>query len=193
VRRALLGAATRSTAATRRRALGPVPARGVWPELRDRRAATLQAAGATPLFYDASVTARNGRDAGRTDVYLDVSGSMDGYLRWLYGALVALRDHVSPTLRLFSTRVVPVGIAALRSGEVPTTGGTDIACVVRDLRRRHPRKVLILTDGYVGAPTSADQQWLRRRTEVRVLLTPAGWRRDLEGIATRIDELPRLE
>jgi hypothetical protein len=107
--------------------------------------------------------------------------------------LSALRDHISPTLRLFSTRVFPVGLAALGAGEVKTTGGTDLACVVRDLRERRPRKVLIVTDGYVGAPTKDDQRRLTQHTEIRVLLTPSGWRRDLEGIATRIDELPRVE
>ena len=43
VRQALLGAATRSTVAARRQAVGPVPARVVWPQLRDRRATTLRA------------------------------------------------------------------------------------------------------------------------------------------------------
>jgi len=85
-----------------------------------------------------------------------------------------------------------VGIAALETGEVRTTGGTDLACVLRDIRQRRPRTVLLVTDGYVGAPTVADRQWLARTTEVRVLLTPSGWRRDLEPIAARVDELPRL-
>jgi hypothetical protein len=193
VRRALLGAATRSAVASRQRTVGPVQACVVWPQLRDRRATTLRAAGGTPLLYESTVVAPHGRDGGRADVYLDVSGSMDAYVRWLYGALSALRDHISPTLRLFSTCVCPVGLAALGTGEVQTTGGTDLACVVQDIRQRRPHKVLIVTDGYVGAPTKDDQRWLARHTEVRVLLTPSGWRRDLEGIATRIDELPRLE
>ena len=83
MRRALLGAATRSTVATRHRAVGPVMAHVVWPQLRDRRATTLRGVGGTPLFYEASVIAANGRDAGRTDVYLDVSGSMGAYVQWL--------------------------------------------------------------------------------------------------------------
>ena len=193
VRRALLGVATRSAVASRQRTLGPVPACVAWPQLRDRRATTLRATGGTPLLYEGTVIAPRGRDGGRADVYLDVSGSMDPYVRWLYGALSVLRDYVNPTLRLFSTRVFPVGLAALGAGEVKTTGGTDLACVVRDLRERRPRKVLVVTDGYVGAPTKDDQRRLTQHTEIRVLLTPSGWRRDLEGIAARIDELPRLE
>ena len=77
VRRALLGAATRSAAAPRR-AWGPVPAQVVLPDLRDRRSTVLRAStGRPPLLYDSSLPSPRGRDEGHARVYLDVSGSMD--------------------------------------------------------------------------------------------------------------------
>jgi hypothetical protein len=50
--------------------------------------------------------------------------------------------------------------------------------------------VLLVTDGYVGQPTAAVVEAARRRLDLRVLLTPGGWRRDVEPIAARITELP---
>ena len=72
-----------------------------------------------------------------------------------------------------------------------TTGGTDLACVIDDIIKRRVRKALIITDGYVGAPTREHRNALdAARCEIRVVLTPRGWRSDLEPIAVRMDVLP---
>ena len=53
------------------------------------------------------------------------------------------------------------------------------------------RRVLLVTDGYVGAASDELARAVARRgLEVRVLLTPGGWRRDLAPLAARIEELP---
>ena len=44
-----------------------------------------------------------------------------------------------------------------------------------------------------GAPTAAQVEAIRRSgLEIRVALTPEGWRKDLETVAVRMDELPVL-
>ena len=78
------------------------------------------------------------------------------------------------------------------TARAPTTGGTDIACVLEHALQARPRRVLVLTDGYVGQPPEDLVRKIERRgLEIRVLLTPGGWRRDLEPIAARIEELPQ--
>ena len=86
-----------------------------------------------------------------------------------------------------------MSLERLCAGEVKSTGGTDLACVLAHVAEHRPKKALVITDGYVGKPETA----LVSRAEaachdIRVLLTPGGWRGDLDGIASRIEELPAL-
>jgi hypothetical protein len=192
LRRALLGAArNKNVGAT----LGPRTTRfqDALPTASDRHASVLRAAGGQPLLHWRDGIVRRGARSGLTQVYLDVSGSMDQYIPALYGGLAALRQHVEPNVLLFSTRVREISLEDLRRGRVDTTGGTDLACVLREIQARRSRKVLLVTDGYVGAPTQGQIRQLRAaRCEVRVLLTPDGWRDDLEDLASRMDELPPI-
>jgi hypothetical protein len=191
MRAALLGAASRPGA---RRTLGTGRQRieTPVPDLRDRRATVVRSLGRWPILNASDVRTKT-RTSGRADVYLDVSGSLDVLLPRLYGALRALRAHVATDVHLFSTVVETVSLERLCAGEVKSTGGTDLACVLAHVARHRPKKALVITDGYVGKPKAA----LVRRAEeachdIRVLLTPGGWREDLDGIASRIDELPHL-
>jgi hypothetical protein len=116
---------------------------------------------------------------------------MDPWIEDLYAALSALRRHVARDVHLFSTRVETVPLRALVEGLRPTTGGTDVACALDHAIAGRARRVLLLTDGYVGQPAPELVRAVERRgLEVRALLTPGGWRRDLEPLAVRIEELP---
>ncbi len=162
------------------------------PELRDRKANVLRAAGRAPLLNAGELTMRR-RAGGRAEVYLDVSGSVAGMLPALYGALRTLRAYVADRVHLFSTELATLDQHRICAGEMKTTGGTDIQCVLRHITDERPPKALIITDGYVGqAPRGLVDRASRACGDIRVLLTPGGWRRDLEAIASRIDELPDL-
>jgi hypothetical protein len=189
-RRALTAAADRGPRLASRRG-GPRPALVPLPDPADRRAGVARALGATPILHRSMLQDPRGRQDGVAHVYLDVSGSMDPWIAHLYGALAALRRHVAPQVHLFSTRVETVPLSTLRDGVRTTTGGTDLACVLEHALAGRGRRVLIVTDGYVGpAPADLARDVGRKGLEVRVLLTPDGWRRDLEPVAARIDELP---
>lgn len=163
------------------------------PTARDRRAQVLRAAGAEPLLYLRPVTVTRVSVARRASVYFDVSGSMDPFLPHLYGALRALRPYLAPQVHLFSTVVETVGLADIVNGVRVTTGGTEIACVLTHALAKGARKVLLLTDGYVGTPSPGLlRRVLAARLEFRVVLTPGGHRPWVEPFAARIEELPRL-
>ena len=99
-----------------------------------------------------------------------------------------------PEVHLFSTVVRSIPLSKLVEGARLTTLGTSIACVLEHALEQKARRVLIVTDGYVGRPGGVELERARRRgLEVRVLLTPGGWRQDLEGCAARVDELPPLQ
>jgi hypothetical protein len=192
LRRALLGAATKRTWGSARESR-TVLTQDVVPSPSDRRAAVMRGLGAQPLLYwRPARQPRRGR-AGRTRVYLDVSGSMGPYVPFLYGALVALREYVEPDIYLFSTAVSRISLRELEQGRLETTHGTEIDCVIAHALQHRVRKMLIVTDGYVGEPTAARVEAIRRSgLDIRVALTPEGWRPDLETITARLDELPAL-
>jgi hypothetical protein len=189
-RRALLGAADRGRKEARR-VEGPRPALVPLPDPGDRRAGLARQLGTTPILYRSTLLDPRGRGDGATHVYLDVSGSMDPWLEDLYAALGTLRRHVAKDVHLFSTRVETVPLRALLEGLRPTTGGTEIACALEHALAGRTRRVLLVTDGYVGrVPQDLARAVERRGLEVRALLTPRGFRKDLEPIAARIEELP---
>ena len=119
---------------------------------------------------------------------------MDPWLEDLYGALASLRRHIAPDVHLFSTRVETVPLRALKDGVRATTGGTDVRCVLEHALASRARRVLLVTDGYVGeAPKDLARAAAKKGLEIRVLLTPGGWRKDVEPLAARIQELPPLD
>ena len=118
---------------------------------------------------------------------------MDPYLPLLYGSLVRVGERVDPRVRLFSTEVVTVRLEALARGRVPTTGGTEGACVFEHALAAGARRMLVITDGYVGETKAGLAERVRKsRLDVRVLLTPGGWKADLAPVASRIVPLPEL-
>jgi hypothetical protein len=189
VRRALADASVPDRRVRERRP-APVPAQVPVPDGRDRRAFVGRLLGAPPLLYASTLESVRAREGVATQVYLDVSGSVEPWLEELYGALVALRRRLAPRVHLFSTRVETVSLDALRRGVRRTTGGTAIGCVLEHALASRARRFLLVTDGYVGPADAGLAEAARGRLDIRVLLTPGGWRSDLEPIARRVEELP---
>ena len=192
LRRALDDSATAGPRSAVRRP-GALPALVPLPTPRDRRATVARLAGRPPLLYAGVASSPRARAAGRSLVYLDVSGSMDSFLPYLRAALSRLASRVEPRLGLFSTRVAVARLDDLVRGKVPTTGGTDVACLLEHVLASGARRVLVITDGYVGQPGRALAGRVRQaRVDLRVVLTPEGWTRDLAPLASRLVTLPHL-
>ena len=155
-----------------------------------RRSVVQQALGFRPLLHEGLASRRRRRPSARPiHVYLDVSGSMDGVRAALYGAILDCRPDVHPVVHLFSTRVVDISLAELRSGVCKSTGGTDIRCVAEHLERHRIRRAILVTDGWVGRPTPTARQSLAR---VRLGVAYAGasiQTRDLGDLANRTIQL----
>lgn len=128
----------------------------------------------------------------RALVYLDVSGSMIGILPHIIDLLVAPARRGEITVRQFSNAVSPISAAQLAAGRLETTGGTNIDCVLADAAERSEKRVLIVTDGYVGTPSERLMEPLRQRgVRLYAALPEDGWERDLQHAAS-VRHLPLI-
>jgi len=174
----------------RRVTVGPGPL----PNAADRTLhAKRRLVGANVLANQQVSLAVRGQDvAQRALVYLDVSGSMSALLPDLVDLLVPAARRRLITVRQFSTVVAPIGVDELTSGQLTTTQGTHIDCVLEDAAARHERRLVIVTDGYVGTPAPRLLAALEaRHVTVISVLPPGGWRDDVAGWSDVV-ELPGL-
>jgi hypothetical protein len=140
----------------------------------DRRALVLQAMGFWPLLHAVKIPHQRALFVGeRVHVYMDVSGSIGNLKGALYAAVMDCRRWVHPVIHVFSTCVADLSLAAVRKGTCPTTGGTDINCVAEHMKKHRVQRAVILTDGYVGTPTT-DNDLVLREVQLGVALTPDG-------------------
>ena len=170
----------------------------VVPQAADRRVAAWRALyGKWPVIFHAqTLEVRNGLvQHPIAHVYLDISGSMNNVLAVLGGALA--KPHREGLLRLFvfSTVVDEVKPCRLHTDKLRNTLGTNIQCVLSHLaaipKGRRPRRVVILTDGWVGTPQS-DLLAHLRSGGMRFLagLTSPGSTNDLLQLNADITPLP---
>ncbi len=131
--------------------------------LMDRRAGVAEACGAEPLFYRAMSSCPEIRRFEKAHVYLDVSGSMMDDLPLIYGALSPLREWLHSKIHCFSTRVFDISFSELTTGRVVSTWGTEINCVTGHMLSSRLRRVLVITDGWVGSIPSAHSAELKKR------------------------------
>lgn len=146
----------------------------VLPDWRDRHAHSRAAlTDFAPLFYRSEVLVHRLRWQPRhvAHVYIDISGSMNGHLSWLAGALEPLQRQGVCRLYAFSTVVDEVRRGGLLKDKLMNTFGTNIHCVYAHLLAlplsRLPRKVVILTDGGTGEPS---EEMSREVTKKGVLI-----------------------
>lgn len=162
------------------------------PTLKDRKAFVTSALGWSPLIYRSNTPQRKiTKDKGLTTVYVDVSGSTRSY--WsLLASLV--RPYVLKglvRLYVFSEVVDDVTPTKLAKGQFKTTSGTDGNCIWKHATENNFKKIIVLTDGYVGMPTKHWKSKLSQtNTKIRIALTPDGYLPDLESISEEIIELP---
>jgi hypothetical protein len=170
----------------------------VLPQPRDRRAhAWTLLHGAPPVLWRGQATQTRVRLQPRpvAHVYLDISGSMNPALPTLAAAL--REPHRTGAIRLFvfSTVIDEARPGDLAKQRFANTGGTDIRCVLQHLAgfpaRRRPRRVVLITDGYVGEVDPAELERLRVSLYVgHYALYGAASVSDLARVARHVEELP---
>ena len=98
------------------------------------------------------------RDMLRTCVFLDVSGSVAEEVPVLARVLEPYCRRGLCEVNVFSTTAHPVTLCDLVAKKFPSTGGTEINCVLKAVlerpRARRPQSVVILTDGFTGRPNA---------------------------------------
>lgn len=173
----------------------PVPIRTVLPSPRDRHRAARQRLGLPTLLWSRQLPVPRTRvePPARANVYLDVSGSMLDLLPHLLGPLARYVERGLAAAWQFSTSVEPLLLDQLRHGQLITTYGTDINGVLEHAAADPTTtRIVVITDGYVGAPT---RRLLTLMTErgigIDAVLPSNGWACDLAPHA-HLHHLPPL-
>lgn len=108
-----------------------------------------------------------------TIVYLDVSGSVDNDIKKMASLLLIPYKNKEIKLYTFSTVVNETTYKDFKQGKYKTTGGTNIECIFKHFfelnKSKRGKKILILTDGYVGRLKDSYLDMIRKeRIEVYV-------------------------
>ena len=149
----------------------------------DRRTAVLRSIGFEPLLHSGTVTMyRLGRSGERVHIYIDVSGSMEGVMEAVYGAVLDCEYDVWPKVHLFSTTVADISLAEVRRGRCRSTGGTDIRCVAEHAAANRVRRAVLITDGWVGRPEGGHLATLKGMRLAVAYAGDCAQRRDLGDV-----------
>jgi hypothetical protein len=169
----------------------------VLPNPRDRSLPARMRLGVQSLLYGqpGMVRVRAPEHPARSHVYLDVSGSMNTVLPHLLGLLVPYAVKGYTWVYQFSTKVEPMTVQQLKTGQIRTTTGTDINCVLRHILETKPyaHKALIVTDGYVGKPLPELVRAVREKGLRLYVVLPAesAHKEDMMEVAKSFTILPR--
>ena len=101
-----------------------------------------------PFLPEASWRGHQRRPEGTTQVYLDVSGSMNAEMPHIVALLAQLGARIRRPLWAFSDVVAPAEIVGGQL-KAATSGGTSMRCVIEHLARTRPAAAIVLTDGYI--------------------------------------------
>jgi hypothetical protein len=144
-----------------------------------------------PFLPDSAWQGEAPRRDGTTQIYLDVSGSMNAEMPQIITLLGRLSRHIRRPFWAFSTLVAP---AVIESGQLKTntSGGTSMGCVLEHLAATKPQSAVVVTDGYIER---LDPALVKRAaaTRMHVLLTRDGGAAELKraGLAyTQLDKVP---
>lgn len=102
-------------------------------------------------------------------IYIDVSGSVLGYVDWMYGCITDMTRIADIKPYLFSTKVVPTTMGNIKNGNIETSGGTSFNCVLEHILDNNVKKAVLFTDGYAYAESNL----ISRVTKENILIIAA--------------------
>ena len=161
-----------------------------WPT-KDRRAFANTAMGHQPLLYRSSVY-RTKLELQRVDIYLDISGSMSNYIKYCVEAILSCSKKLDTHIWLFSVGLCEISLKQLRSGELPSYGGTSISEVTQHIQENGFRSVVIVTDGWVGPVPQEYFNFCKKKANIQVVYTPEHGKHDLAPIANEEHVFPDI-
>jgi hypothetical protein len=102
----------------------------------------------SPLLPEAHWQGERSHRIGSTQIYLDVSGSMNAEMPLIVKLLNRLGRYIERPFWAFSNVVAR---AVIEKGRLraDTTGGTSMACVLAHVALTRPPAAVIITDGYI--------------------------------------------
>ena len=127
---------------------------------------------------------------GTTQIYLDVSGSMNVEMDAIVSLVWRLRRHIRLPFWAFSDTVEP---AEIRDGRLvtSTTGGTSMDAVLRHIAETRPGKAVVITDGYIDE-CDPDLLTAVRGQDVRAIVSRDGSPAELERAGIPYSQLGRF-
>ena len=114
------------------------------PNFRDRYAIVANEMGLYRPFYKNPTLPR---DYGACSIYMDVSGSMGGFVRLVYRVASDCKDYLDEKIYLFSNIISPITKEQLVKGVIKSTGGTDFDIIISHMHENNIKKAVIFTDG----------------------------------------------
>jgi hypothetical protein len=128
--------------------------------------------GHTSFLPFSAVQSSRRTDGESTNIYLDVSGSMNMEIEHIISLLAHFRDKIRRPLRVFSN---VVDNARFQEGQLVfnNTRGTSISCVLEHIRQNKYRRCLIVTDGETETITKNMMEGIDPR-DLRVLISAQG-------------------
>ena len=170
------------------------------PDWHDRSHEAREAAFGDALIYRTATRMQrpSSRDNRQAFVYFDVSGSVAEQVPSVAQALLPYCRGGLCTVHVFSTVVHPASARNLAARKFSSTGGTDVNCVLRHVIelpcRKRPRAVIVITDGFTGAPDATLAAQFRTagmRLFVGLVKTDAGYNQesDLSSLAEKFVHL----
>ena len=168
--------------------------------------------GSYPFFFSKRV---HDVKKAKVNIYIDVSGSCDSYIDWMYGCILDLTRIAEIRCFLFSNKVVEISMEDIRKGKIVTTGGTDFDCIIEHSllpeNITEVKKSIIFTDGcahlsadlmikakkndlqYIGAAFSGDYS-VKYDQETRRYITIRRWETvSLKTFCSQVFEIPYME
>ncbi len=172
--------------------------RTVLPNPRDRLAPARSRLGLPQTLWEqpVMVNVRRWKPVEKAHIYLDVSGSMEFLLPNLLDLVIPYLADGTADVFQFSTEVEPISYEQISRGNITTTGGTDINCVLDHMLNlpKIPKTVLLLTDGEFGSPYNLHLDGFRSQHIRLFIVMPEGTvlESTVEQMAQRVIVLPPL-
>ena len=171
-------------------AIAYAPDRSVLPH-PGRREGYLMGAGIWPFFFSRPMLQRD-LDEWRVHLYLDASGSMCDVLPLVMGVTLNLQDIVGEPIYLFSNEVFTVTAKELEGGQVKTTWGTDVDCLIDHAVSKGFKKVLVISDGIVNFERASLDAMKSHGLELYLLKTCRESRVPLETLAKKTWDMDEI-